>query len=630
MKGPEALYLFHEGNYFKSYEYFGAHPSDGGYIFRLWAPNARAVSVVGDFNNWNPEVNPMTRSEYSDGVWELDIPDIKAGYLYKYCITQIDGEMAYKADPYGFYSEVRPGTASIIRPLSGYTWRDAKWQRNIHKHPKKPKPVNIYEIHPGSFRTHDDGSFLNYRELAAVLIPYLKEMKYTHVEIMPLAEHPFDGSWGYQITGYFAPTSRYGTPQDLMYLIDELHVAGIAVIMDWVPGHFCKDAHGLFKLDGTYLYESREHPHWGTMKFDFSKNEVSGFLIANAYYWFDVYHVDGLRVDGVASMIYLNYGCENEYRRNKNGGTDDLDVIAFFRKLNEVIFRDFPYAMMAAEESTAYPMITWPTDKGGLGFNHKWDMGWMHDTLSYMATDPYFRNQFHAKLTFSMAYAFSENFILPLSHDEVVHGKKSIVDKMFGSYEIKFPQMRLLYAYMYTHPGKKLTFMGNEFAPFTEWRFYEQLEWFMLDNDNHRKFHGFIKDLNKLYLKQPALWQRDYSWDGFEWIDADNAGQSILIFRRMGEKPDDDLIIIINFCPQSYDVFTLGVPTVKKYRLIMNSDDVLYGGKSFPVKKTVKAKASPYHNQPASITISVPGFAALIYRGVKSIRQTRTGRFLKR
>ncbi|MDD2414726.1 MAG: 1,4-alpha-glucan branching protein GlgB, partial [Eubacteriaceae bacterium] len=616
-------HLFHEGNYFQSYQFFGAHSTAKGVIFRLWAHSAQSVSIVGNFNDWNPASNPMQLLKDSGGICEAILTGLPKGELYKYCIKQCDGELAYKADPYGVHCEVKPKTASLFWELSGYHWKDQKWLDKRKKQAQKPQPVNIYEMHLGSWRTHKDGSVFTYRELAAQLVPYLKEMHYTHVEFMPIMEHPFDGSWGYQLTGFFAPTSRYGTPQDLMYLIDQLHQNEISVILDWVPGHFCKDAHGLYKLDGTNLYEANEHPQWGTMEFDFSKNEVVDFLISNAYYWFKEYHVDGLRIDGVASMIYLNYGYENEYRRNKNGGNDSLEAVAFLRKLNTVIFKDFPFAIMAAEESTAYPMVSWPVEKGGLGFNLKWDMGWMHDTLSYMETDPYCRSQFHSKLTFSMAYAFSENFILPLSHDEVVHGKKTIVDKMFGPYDMKFDQMRLLYAYMYFHSGKKLTFMGNEFAPFTEWRYYESLEWFMLDYEKHHQFNAYIKSLNKFYMREAALWQKDHGWDGFEWIDADNAGQSILIFRRMADNPEDDLIILINFCPQSYETYDIGVPTNKTYRLIFNSDDVTFGGSGFAVKKTAKGKKGHCHNQPYTATIAVPPSAAIVLRAVASKTKTK-------
>lgn len=616
MNTQTALHLFHEGTYLKSYEFFGAHFTAKGVIFRLWAPHATTVSVVGDFNAWDPDTHPMTMRPESGGVWECTIAGLQKGALYKYCVCRCDGDIVYKADPYGIHSEVKPKTASVLWDLDGYSWRDKKWLDQRQKHAQEAAPVNIYEMHLGSWRTHDDGSPLTYEELADVLVPYLKEMHYTHVEFMPVMEHPFDGSWGYQLTGYYAPTSRYGTPQGLMYLVDKLHQGGISVILDWVPGHFCKDAHGLYKLDGTNLYEATEHPQWGTMEFDFAKPEVVGFLISNAYYWFSEYHIDGLRIDGVASMIYLNYGYDDEYRRNKNGGNDSLEAVDFLRRLNTAIFKDFPFAIMAAEESTAYPKVSWPVDQGGLGFNQKWDMGWMHDTLSYMETDPYCRSDFHSKLTFSMAYAFSENFVLPLSHDEVVHGKKTIIDKMFGSHDMKFEQFRLLFAYMYFHSGKKLTFMGNEFAPFTEWRYYEQLEWFMLEHEKHRQTQAYIKALNQFYLKEGALWENDHSWDGFQWIDADNSGQSVLIFRRMGKKPEEDLVILINFCPQSYVDYKIGVPEEKTYRLVFNSDDKKYGGTGFSTKKTAKAKAEGWHNQPCSLTLNVPPSAAIVMRPV--------------
>lgn len=616
MKTKQASHLFHEGTYFRSYEYFGAHFNEKGVCFRVYAPYAQGISVVGDFNDWDPEANPMKLLKNTGGIWEITIPDLQPGTLYKYCIIQCDGEIAYKADPYAFYAEHNPGTASILYALDGYKWKDAKWIEKRQKQQPLNGPMNIYELHLGSWRRHADGTVLSYTELADSLVSYLKEMHYTHVEFMPVMEHPFDGSWGYQLTGYYAATSRYGEPKELMFLIDALHKAGIGVILDWVPGHFCKDAHGLYKFDGTNLYEALEHPHWGTMEFAFEKPEVLSFLISNALFWFDYYHIDGLRIDGVASMIYLNYGYDDEWRKNKYGGNDSLEAVEFLRRLNSAVFKSYPFAIMAAEESTAYPKVSWPVDEGGLGFNMKWDMGWMHDTLAYMETDPYCRSQFHSRLTFSMAYAFSENFILPLSHDEVVHGKKSIIDKMFGDYAMKFDQMRLLYAYMTFHSGKKLTFMGNEFAPFTEWRYYEELEWFMLEYDKHRDMQNYIRSLNKFYLKEKALWEKDHGWDGFEWIDADNAGQSILIFRRMGENPEDDLVILINFCPIDYTDYRIGVPEDTTYRLVFNSDDSSFGGNGQTVKKSAKAQKIPYHNQPYSITLNVPASTALVLKGV--------------
>ncbi len=618
MKPKMACHLFHEGTYYKSYEFFGAHFTEKGVLFRVWAPYAEAIAVVGSFNNWDPTAHPMRLLKNSGGIWEAIIQGPSQGDLYKYCITQCDGEIAYKADPYAFYAEEKPNTASVLWSLDGYKWKDKKWCDARKKQTNKPSPVNIYEMHLGSWRTHEDGTPLTYDELATELTAYLKDMHYTHVEFMPVMEHPFDGSWGYQLTGYYAATSRYGEPQGLMRLIDALHKAGISVIFDWVPGHFCKDAHGLYKFDGTNLYESFEHPHWGTMEFDYAKPEVLSFLISNAMFWFDYYHIDGLRIDGVASMIYLNYGFDDEWRKNKYGGNDSLEAIEFLRRLNTAVFKSYPFAIMAAEESTAYPKVSWPVEDGGLGFNMKWDMGWMHDTLAYMMTDPYCRSQFHSRLTFSMAYAFSENFILPLSHDEVVHGKKSIVDKMFGDYDMKFDELRLLYSYMYFHSGKKLTFMGNEFAPFTEWRYYEQLEWFMLDYDKHRQTQTFMRDLNKFYEREKALWECDHGWDGFEWIDADNAGQSILVFRRMGKKTEDDLVMLLNFCPIAYTDYRIGVPADKTWRLVFNSDDPKYGGSGAPVKKSAKAQDKPYHNQPYSVTLNVPPSAAIVLKGVAS------------
>lgn len=617
MNTKDAAYLFHQGTYNQAYEFFGSHIDDNGKaVFRTWAPNAQAISIVGTFNEWDPKHAPMTLLPESGGIWEGEAENIKKGDLYKFAVVQANGDTAFKADPFARMGEVRPATASVFWPDEGFEWTDKKWQRKQIKAAQshEPGPMNIYEMHLGSWKTHEDGSPLSYEELAEQLPAYLKEMEYTHVEIMPVMEHPFDGSWGYQQTGYFAPTSRYGTPEGFKKLVDSLHNAGIAVILDWVPGHFCKDAHGLYKFDGTNQYEANEHPQWGTMEFDYARPEVRTFLTSNAYYWFKEYHADGLRIDGVASMLYLNYGYDDEWRKNELGGNDDLNAVSFLRHLNTVIFQDFPYAVMAAEESTAYPMVSWPVNKGGLGFNYKWDMGWMHDTLSYMQTDPYCRSQFHNKLTFSMAYAFSENFILPLSHDEVVHGKGTILNKMFGEDGMKFDEMRLLLAFMFTHSGKKLNFMGQEFAPFTEWRYYEALEWFMLNEEKHAGYNRFIKKLNRLYKREKALWQIDNSWEGFEWIDADNASQSIVSFRRMAESEDDELICVLNFLPSSYEEYQVGVEQDTSYRLLLNTDDADFGGSGFKVKKTVKAGTIPANGRKHSIKISVPPMSALIYK----------------
>jgi len=605
---------FPDNRKYQSYHYFGAHIRHEGVIFRVWAPNAQEISVVGDFNNWEVDKNSMTSIPGSNGIWELFIPGLTQGMLYKYAIRQYNGELAYKADPYGFYCEVKPKTASIIWELSGYSWQDETWQKKRNAVNWLEMPVNIYETHLGSWKRNENGEYLTYHELADQLVPYLVEMHYTHVELMPIMEHPFDGSWGYQLTGYYAATSRYGDPQGLMHFIDTCHKAGIGVILDWVPGHFCKDAHGLFQFDGTHQYEYSEHLQWGTMEFDYGRPEVSDFLVSNAYFWFDLYHADGLRIDGVASMIELNHGQEGEPHRNIHGGTDRLEALAFLRELNTIIFRDYPFAIMSAEDSTAYPMVTWPVDKGGLGFNLKWDMGWMHDTLDYMETDPYFRNRFHNLLTFSMAYAFNENFILPLSHDEVVHSKKTIIDKMFGDYEMKFNQFRLLFGYMMAHPGKKLTFMGNEFAPFMEWRVDESLEWFMLGHEKHAQIHHYIKDLNKFYLREKALWSRDHSWSGFKWMEADNSEQSILIFKRMGSSEKDDLVVILNFTPLSYTDYNIGVPSDGNYRLAFNSDEIPYGGSGFKMKKTVKSQAIPLHGEDHSVSINIAPSSLLVLK----------------
>ncbi|WP_303870698.1 1,4-alpha-glucan branching protein GlgB [Acetobacterium wieringae] len=601
---------------FLSYHYFGAHLNEKGVTFRVWAPQAQSVSVVGDFNHWDITTHPMKHVSGARGIWELDIPDLSQGLLYKYAVRQKDCELAYKADPYAFYSEVKPKTASIIWELDGYTWQDDAWCQKRNETNWLKMPINIYEAHLGSWRRNATGDYLTYHELAEQLVPYLTEMHYTHIELMPIMEHPFDGSWGYQLTGYYAATSRYGDPQGLMHFIDCCHQAGIGVILDWVPGHFCKDDQGLRHFDGTSQYEFSEHQQWGTMVFDYGKPEVLDFLISNAYFWFDRYHVDGLRIDGVASMIELNHGLDGEPYRNAQGGTDRLEALAFLRELNTVIFRDFPFAIMSAEDSTAYPMVTWPVDKGGLGFNLKWDMGWMHDTLDYMKTDPMFRNRFHNLLTFSMAYAFNENFILPLSHDEVVHSKRTILDKMFGDYNMKFDQFRLLFGYLMTHPGKKLSFMGNEFAPFLEWRVDESLEWFLLDYPKHREIHTYIKELNKFYRKEKALWTDDHSWEGFEWLEPNNSEQSILIFKRMGAEDKDTLITIINFCPLNYTDYQIGVPAGGNYRLAFNSDDSNYGGIGFKMKRNMKAQAIPLHGQDYSVSINIPPSAMVVLKAV--------------
>jgi 1,4-alpha-glucan branching enzyme len=603
-------------NLFDSYTYFGAHLINNGVIFRVWAPNAQSISVVGDFNHWDIQSHLMSRLPNNSDIWELFIPSLSQGLLYKYAIKQLNGELAYKADPYGFHSEIKPKTASIIWDLSPYTWNDSSWLNKRTSQNCLENPMNIYEVHLGSWKRKENGDYLSYDELTEELIPYVVSMHYTHIEIMPIMEHPYDGSWGYQLTGYFSATSRYGSPEGFMHFIDTCHQHGIGIILDWVPGHFCKDAHGLHQFDGSNQYEFDEHPQWGTMAFDFGKSEVRDFLISNAHFWFDYYHIDGLRIDGVASMIELNHGLDHEFYRNHNGGTDRLEAISFLQELNTTIFKNYPFAIMAAEDSTSFPLVTHPVNKGGLGFNLKWDMGWMHDTLDYMETDPYFRHQFHHLLTFSMAYAFNENFILPLSHDEVVHSKKTILDKMFGDYRMKFNQFRLLFGYAMAHSGKKLSFMGNEFAPFMEWRVDESLEWFMLEYEKHQQIHAYIKALNKFYLKEPALWSIDHSWDGFKWLEANNSEQSILIIKRIAKIKNQDLIIILNFCPLSYTNYSIGVPQKGSYRLAFNSDDISYGGSGFKMKKALKSQPIPMHDEDFSVSINIPPSSFIVLKRV--------------
>lgn len=599
----------------------GAHKenigSESGYSFAVWVPMAKAVYVTGQFDNWIGENFPM-KPIGNSGIWEAFVPGATEGMLYKYRIETQSGEIFYKADPFAFSAEKRPGTASRLTELS-YEWSDSAWMAERKNSSHFEKPLNIYEVHLGSWKQHgknqEDPDFYSYRELASQLTAYVKEMGYTHVEFMPVMEHPFDGSWGYQITGYYAPTSRFGTPRDFKYLIDSFHQAGIGVILDWVPGHFCRDAHGLSRFNGDQLYESEEHIEWGTFKFDYGRPEVQSFLVSNAVYWLEEYHADGLRIDGVSSMLYLNYGISDDSKKQYNhlGGEENLAAKAFLQKCNAAIGRLFPDVFTVAEESTAWPLVTRPPEEGGLGFHYKWDMGWMNDTLKYCALDFPFRDESHNLLTFSMMYAFNENFVLPLSHDEVVHGKCSLIGRMPGDYWRQFAGLRLLLLYQMCHSGAKLNFMGNEFGQFIEWRFYEGLEWFLLDYEAHAKHLNFVKAMNHVYINQSALWQQNYSWEGYQWLDADNSRQSILVFKRQGKAPDDFAVILLNFQPDTYREFKIGVPQPGIYQEIFNSDEEKFGGSGQLNPEPIKSKKGSYHGQEQYIQITVPPVGGTIF-----------------
>ncbi|KRG16452.1 1,4-alpha-glucan branching protein GlgB [Lederbergia galactosidilytica] len=614
-------YLFHEGTLYESYKMLGAHimTVNGvkGVRFAVWAPNALSVSVVGDFNQWDGSQTVMNRIKHS-GVWGIFIPGLKEGSLYKYELKTQEKEIVLKADPYAFYSERRPKTASIIYHLDTYHWKDQKWLEQRKRKDHYHQPMLIYEIHLGTWKKKADGSFYSYRELAGELITYVKAHGYTHIECMPLMEHPYDRSWGYQITGYFSVTSRFGIPEDFMYFVDQCHQNGIGVIMDWVPLHFCKDAHGLGRFDGTPLYEPiqserAERRNWGTYNFDFSKPEVESFLISNAMFWLDVFHIDGFRIDAVSSMVYLNHDNAGSISlKNHLGGEENLEAITFIKKLNKVVFEQYPGILMMAEEATDYPLVSAPTYAGGLGFNYKWNMGWTNDVLRYMEMDIAERPAHHHLLTFSFFYAFSENFVLTFSHDEVVHGKRSLLNKMPGDYWQKFAQLRLLYGYFFTHPGKKLHFMGSEFAQFDEWKDLEQLDWNLFDFEYHKKFSVYFKALSHFYKKTSCLWRLDHEQEGFEWIDPNDVTQSVITFMRKGKKKGDYCIVLCNFSANVYEHYTIGVPSNGSYIEVFNSDLAMFGGSNQHNPKAIKVDQVPYHNQRYSMKVTVPPLGMIV------------------
>lgn len=612
------IWLYNTGNARRAYHALGCRyiPECGMHRFAVWAPHAREVSVVGDFNGWDGHTHPMWRRD--DEIWVTFIPGLKNGDIYKYRVVGEDWNTVLKADPFAFHAETGPATGSKIWDIEGYEWTDSDYMEKRRGKDSVHAPMSIYEMHMGSWRKKDGEVFPNYRRVADELVEYLKYMHYTHVELLPITEYPYDGSWGYQVTGFFAPTSRYGTPQDFMYFVDKLHSEGIGVIIDWVPAHFPRDEHGLRMFDGAPCYECSEqrmaeHPDWGTMIFDYSRPQVQSFLTSSAVFFFDKYHVDGIRVDAVSSMLYLDYGRKfGEWTPNKDGGNINLGAVDFLRKLNTAILTEYPGAITIAEESTAFPLVSRPPEVGGLGFMFKWDMGFMHDTLDYMALDPYFRSYNHSRLTFSMMYAFSENFVLAFSHDEVVHGKASMVNKMWGDYETKFASLRALYGYQFAHPGKKLMFMGGEFAQFIEWNYLQQLDWSLLEYPLHDGMRKYVRELGRLYASTPALWKVDDSWDGFSWLNVDDSERSSVAFMRMSQR--SYIVCALNFTPVRYDDFTIGLPKPGVLKEVINSDDTQYGGSGILNKAEIESADESFLDHPCSAKITLPPMSAVWFR----------------
>jgi 1,4-alpha-glucan branching enzyme len=627
--------LFRSGKFFRAYEKLGSHiievEGQWGVQFSVWAPNAQSVSVVGNFNSWNRDSHQLFPRWDSSGIWEAFIPGIGKGELYKYHIHAQDGRHLQKGDPYALFWEIPPNTASIVWETD-YQWKDAKWLEQRRKKAGTAQPYSVYEVHIGSWRKRDGGATsLNYRELAEELVPYVQEMGFTHVEFMPVMEHPYFPSWGYQITGYFAPTSRFGTPEDFMYLMDAFHQAGIGVILDWVPSHFPSDAHGLADFDGTHLYDHADpklgfHPDWKSCIYNYGRNEVRSFLISNALFWLDKYHVDGLRVDAVASMLYLDYSREEgQWIPNQFGGNENLEAIGFLKEFNEMVYQEYPDTITIAEESTAWTGVSRPTYDGGLGFGQKWMMGWMHDTLTYFQNDPIHRRYHHGEITFSLIYAFTENFMLPLSHDEVVHGKGSLMDRMPGDEWQRFANMRLLFGYMFTHPGTQLLYMGGEFAQTSEWSLEKGLDWSLLQYEYHIGMKDWIKQLNCLYKDNPAFYERQFSPDGFEWVDHGDYQNSIISYLRKGENEKDMMLVVCNFTPVVRDNYKLGVPAEGTWTEILSSDDPAYGGSGKLHSKAIKTVSEEQHGRPYSIELSLAPLAVMVFNfKPKAKRKTTT------